>query len=113
MNQANFLLGYEVTTMIIVLDTTKEKSLGINFNQDNWMLVLNLALVCITSPKNLIDLTFNNAITQLSKKEKKIALHTFYFFIKPLYEPSECPLLPSEASTLPYLLLLVCPLANG
>ena len=42
MNQANFLLGYEFITTIIVLDTAKEKSLGINFNQDNWMLVIRL-----------------------------------------------------------------------
>ena len=37
--KANFLFGYEVTTMIIALVTTKEKSLGTNFNQQNWMLV--------------------------------------------------------------------------
>ena len=42
MNQANFLFGYEVITMIIVLATTKEKSLGTNFNQQNWMLVIRL-----------------------------------------------------------------------
>ena len=42
MNQAIFLLGYEVITMIIVLVTTKEKSLGTNFNQQNWMLVIRL-----------------------------------------------------------------------
>ena len=41
-NQANFLFGYEVITMIIVLVTTKEKSLGTNFNQQNWMLVIRL-----------------------------------------------------------------------
>ena len=45
MNQANFLPGYEVITMIIVLVTTKEKSLGIDLNQDNWMLVI-LLLPC-------------------------------------------------------------------
>ena len=37
MNQGNFLLGYEVITMII---TTKENSFGTNFNQENWMLVI-------------------------------------------------------------------------
>ena len=42
MNQANLLLGYEVITMIIVLVTTKEKSLGTNLNQENWMLVIRL-----------------------------------------------------------------------
>ena len=42
MNQANFLFGYEVTTMIIILVTTKENSLGTNFNQQNWMLVFRL-----------------------------------------------------------------------
>ena len=42
MNQANFLFGYEAITMIIVLVTTKEKSLGTNFNQENWMLVFRL-----------------------------------------------------------------------
>ena len=42
MNQANFLLGYKVITMIIVLVTTKEKSLGTNFNLENWMLVIRL-----------------------------------------------------------------------
>ena len=41
-NQANFLLGYEVIIMIIVYVTTKEKSLGTNFNQENWMLVIRL-----------------------------------------------------------------------
>ena len=40
MNQANFLLGYEVITMIIVLFTTKEKSLGTDFNQENLAIVL-------------------------------------------------------------------------
>ena len=39
-NQANFLFGYEAITMIIVLVTTKEKSLGTDFNQENWMLVI-------------------------------------------------------------------------
>ena len=34
-----FILGYEVITMTIVLVITKEKSLGTNFNQENWMLV--------------------------------------------------------------------------
>ena len=41
-NQANFLPGYEVITMIIVLVTTKEISLGTDFNQENWMLVILL-----------------------------------------------------------------------
>ena len=45
MNQANFLLGYEVITMIIVLVTTKEKSLGTDFNQENWMLVIRLMAI--------------------------------------------------------------------
>ena len=45
MNQANFLFGYEVITVIIVLVTTKEKSLGTNFNQRNWMLVICTANV--------------------------------------------------------------------
>ena len=40
MNQANFHFDYEVITMIIVLVTTKEKLLGTNFNQQNWMLVI-------------------------------------------------------------------------
>ena len=40
MNQANFLIGYEVIFMIIALVITKEKSLGTDFNQDNWMLVI-------------------------------------------------------------------------
>jgi hypothetical protein len=39
-NQANFLLGYEVITMIIVLVTTKKKYLGTDINQENWMLVI-------------------------------------------------------------------------
>jgi hypothetical protein len=39
-NQANFLLGYEGLTMINVLVTTKNKSLGTNSNQENWMLVI-------------------------------------------------------------------------
>ena len=44
--QANFLLGNEVRTMIIVLVTTKEKkSLSTDFNQDNWPDVRNLANV--------------------------------------------------------------------
>ena len=38
-NQANFLLGYEVITVLV---TTKEKSLGTDFNQDNWMSVIRL-----------------------------------------------------------------------
>jgi hypothetical protein len=38
--QANFLLGYEVITMAIVLVTTKEKSLDTDFNKENWMLVI-------------------------------------------------------------------------
>ena len=45
MNQANFLLSYEVITMIIVLVTTKEKSLGTDFNQENWMLVIRLMAI--------------------------------------------------------------------
>ena len=45
MNQANFLFGYEVITMIIVLVTTKEKSLGTDFNQENWMLVIRLQTI--------------------------------------------------------------------
>ena len=40
MNQANFFLGYEVITMIVVLVITKEKILGTNFNQKNLMLVI-------------------------------------------------------------------------
>ena len=39
-----FFLGYEVITMIIVLVTTKEKSLGTNFNHENRMLVIRLEL---------------------------------------------------------------------
>ena len=39
MNQENSIFGYEVIIMIIVLVTTKEKSLGINFNQQNLMLL--------------------------------------------------------------------------
>jgi len=38
----NFLIDYDVITVIIVLVTTKEKSLGTNFNQQNWMLVIRL-----------------------------------------------------------------------
>ena len=38
MNQANFLIGYEVITMIIVL----KKPLGTDSNQENWMLVLKV-----------------------------------------------------------------------
>ena len=56
MNQANFLLGYEVITMIIVLVTTKEKALGTNFNQENWMLVIRLVMI-------------NLSLTQDSKSE--------------------------------------------
>ena len=37
-NQANFLIGYEVITMIIVL----KKPLGTDSNQENWMLVLKV-----------------------------------------------------------------------
>ena len=40
-DQANFLLGYEIITMIIVLVTIKEKLLDTDFNQDNWMLELS------------------------------------------------------------------------
>ena len=40
MNQANFSLGYEVITMIIVLVITREKSLGTNSKLENWMLVI-------------------------------------------------------------------------
>ena len=32
----------EKITMIIVSVTTKEKTLGTNFNQENWMLVIRL-----------------------------------------------------------------------
>ena len=45
MNPENFLLGYEVITMITVLVVTKEKSLGTDFNQENWMLVIWLVSV--------------------------------------------------------------------
>ena len=44
MNQANFLLVDKVITMIIVLVTTKEKSLGTNFTEQEWMLVIWLVL---------------------------------------------------------------------
>ena len=44
MSQAIFFLGYKVITMIIALVTTKEKSLGTNFNQENCMLVIWLVL---------------------------------------------------------------------
>jgi uncharacterized membrane protein affecting hemolysin expression len=44
-NQANFLLGYEVITINIVLVTTEEKSLGTDFNQENWMLVIGLLIL--------------------------------------------------------------------
>ena len=39
MNQADFVLGYDVITIIFVLVVTKEISLGTDFNQENWMLV--------------------------------------------------------------------------
>ena len=39
---SKFSFDYEVITMIIVLVTMKEKSLGTNFNQQNWMLVIRL-----------------------------------------------------------------------
>ena len=47
-NKANVLFGYEVITMIIVLVTTKEKSFGTNFNQENQMLVIRLMSVMWT-----------------------------------------------------------------
>ena len=40
MNQANFLSGYKVITMIMVLVITKEKLLGTDFNQENWIIWL-------------------------------------------------------------------------
>ena len=48
MNQANFLLGYEVIIMIIVLVTTKEKLLRTDCNQlPRELNVSNLAIVIV------------------------------------------------------------------
>ena len=47
---ANFKLGILlVITMIIVLVTTKDKSLGTDFNQENWMLVIWLMVPFLLS----------------------------------------------------------------
>ena len=46
MNQV-IIFDYEVITMIIVLVTTKEKSLGTDFNQENWMLVIRLLFLIL------------------------------------------------------------------
>ena len=60
-NQANFLLGYKVITMIIVLITTKKKPLGTYFNQENWMLVIRLicrGLLELCSLKNNLKISY-------------------------------------------------------
>ena len=54
MNQANFLHGYEVITMVIVLVTTKEKSYGTNFNQENWRIVFRLQSKIFKKDENII-----------------------------------------------------------
>ena len=63
MNQANFLFGYEVITMIIVLVTTKEKSLGTNFNQQNWMLVFRQEKEISTEYKIILNSGVGEMIT--------------------------------------------------
>ena len=62
MNQEKVLLGYGVITMIIVLVTTKEKSLRTNFNQENWMLVIWLNIYIRTTIYLILHITDNITI---------------------------------------------------
>jgi hypothetical protein len=55
-NQANSIFGYEVITMFIALAATKEKSLGTNFNQQNWMLVFRLLSLCFIDEFSVVHL---------------------------------------------------------
>ena len=80
MNQANFLIGYEVITMIIVLVTTKEKSLGTDFNQENWMLVIRLICQNFKESKKAVyyALTLKfDVLTSLTSKSGLILKITF------------------------------------
>jgi hypothetical protein len=62
-NQANFLLGYEIISMVIVLVATKEKSLGTDFNQENLMLSIQLLPPHCSHPNTLMVLKYSvNAI---------------------------------------------------
>ena len=73
-NQANFLLRYEVITMIFFLVTTKEKALGTDFNQDNRMLVIRL----VSNIKPIFG-AFTTLSTYVHAFQKKL-----FFFIQTL-----------------------------
>ena len=71
MNQANFLFGYEVITVIIVLVTTKEKSLVTDINQENWILVIRLMCPTGSDLFCLLFVAYYCPLLSVSKTHKK------------------------------------------
>ena len=100
MHQANFLFGYEVITMIIVLVTTKEKSLGTDFNQENWILVIRLlpckhfhgsAITSVLSSMYLAECSvFNRNTCNATREKHGQCSHNVYLWLPGLASYMHC-----------------------